>query len=157
MKVWQSIAAGGLVAGAVDIAAASILFMAPPLSILRIVSAGLIGKAAAHDGGLTASLIGAVCQEVISLIFAAFYVLVGVRFLPVLLRRPWICGALYGVGVYVVMNYIVVPLSAVHGHAPSEPMSIVKNLGAMILYGLIIALFASRTRAEPVHTATAVA
>jgi uncharacterized membrane protein YagU involved in acid resistance len=151
VKAWQSIVAGGLVAGAVDIAAASTIFMVPPLRILRSVAAGLIGKTAAHDGGLTASLIGALCQEAISLVFAAFYVIVGLRFLPVLLRRPWLCGAVYGVGVYVVMNYIVVPLSAVHGHAPSQPMSILKNLGAMILYGLIIALFASRIRTEPAH------
>lgn len=149
MKAWQSILAGGLVAGAVDIGAASALFMVEPLKILRVVAGGLIGKEAAHDGGLTASLIGAVCQEAISLIFAAFYVLVGLKLMPVLLRRPWLFGALYGVGVYVVMNYIVVPLSAVHGHAPATPEGIAKNMAAMILYGLIIAFFASRTRAAP--------
>lgn len=149
MKAWQSIAAGGLIAGAVDIAAASLIFHAEPLRVLRSVASGLIGRTAAHDGGLAASLTGAACQEAISLIFAAFYVLAGLRFLPVLLRRPWLFGALYGVGVYGVMNYLVVPLSAAHGHAPGEPAAIAKNMAAMILYGLIIALFAGRTRAAP--------
>jgi hypothetical protein len=149
VKAWQSILAGGLIAGAVDIGAACIIFGAGPLRVLRSVASGLIGREAAHDGGLAASLIGAACQEAISLAFAAFYVLAGLKLLPVLLRRPWLSGALYGVGVYVVMNYLVVPLSALHGHAPAAPGSIAKNMAAMILYGLIIALFASRARAAP--------
>lgn len=149
MKAWQSILAGGLIAGAVDIGAASLIFMANPLKVLRAVASGLIGREAAHDGGLTASLIGAVCQEAISLIFAAFYVLVGLRLMPVLLRRPLLFGALYGVGVYVVMNYVVAPLSMAHSHAPSTPDGIAKNMAAMILFGLIIAFFASRAEAAP--------
>jgi hypothetical protein len=157
VRAWQSILAGGLIAGAVDIGAASLIFMANPLRVLRSVASGLIGREAAHDGGLTASLIGAVCQEAISLIFAAFYVLVGLRLAPVLLRRPWLFGALYGVGVYVVMNYIVAPLSMAHAHAPGTPDGIAKNMAAMILYGLIIAFFASRTEhASAVRPAMAV-
>jgi hypothetical protein len=149
VKPWQSILSGGLIAGAVDIGVASLIFRVDPLRVLRVVASGLIGRQAAQDGGLLASLIGAACQEAISLIFAAFYVLVGLRFIPALLRRPWLFGALYGVGVYGVMNYLVVPLSAAHGHAPGTAESIAKNMAAMILYGLIIALFAARTRAEP--------
>ena len=34
------------------------------------------------------------------------------RLWPVLMRRPIVCGALYGIGVYLVMNYVVIPLSA---------------------------------------------
>ena len=41
----------GLVAGTVDIAAASLINMANPLFILLAIASGLLGKAAFHGGG----------------------------------------------------------------------------------------------------------
>lgn len=143
MKVWQAILGGGVTAGLVDIGAASMIFGVGPLRIMRSIAGGLVGRDVAKAGGLDISMLGLALQVGMSLLFAIFYVLVSRR-LPILAQRPWLCGAVYGVGVYGVMNYIVVPLSAVHGHAPTDPMMILKNMAAMIVFGLVIALFASR-------------
>lgn len=153
MKVWQAILGGGVAAGLADIGAASMIFGVGPLRIMRSIAGGMVGRDVAKAGGLDISMLGLALQVGMSLLFAIFYVLVSRR-LPVLAQRPWLCGAVYGVGVYAVMNYIVVPLSAVHGKAPAEPTMILKNMIAMIVFGLIIALFASRVPA-PSPSATA--
>jgi hypothetical protein len=60
-----------------------------------------------------------------------------------LLRRHWLAtGIAYGVVVFFVMNFVVVPLSAI-GHAPHfNALSFGENMLAMLLFGLIIARFA---------------
>jgi uncharacterized membrane protein (DUF485 family) len=63
-------------------------------------------------------LLGLLLQWVTSLIIAASYHLASIR-LPTLFDRPVTFGVLYGVGVFIVMSFIVVPLSA--GYPRSEP------------------------------------
>jgi uncharacterized membrane protein YagU involved in acid resistance len=127
---------GGLVAGTIDIGAAALINTTDPLIILRAIASGVLGRAA-FQGGLPVSALGLVLQEAMSLVIAAIYVLAAVR-LPVLIRR-WIPASLfYGVVIYVVMTFIVVPLSA----APMKlHFALVRNaedLAAMLLFGLII-------------------
>jgi FtsH-binding integral membrane protein len=130
----------GLVAGTVDIAAAAAINRVGFGVILRAVASGLLGHAAFQGDSWVAAL-GMVLQWAMSIIIAALYVLAGLK-LPILFRRWILCGALYGVVVFFVMNYVVVPLSAV-GHVPHfKPASFVENLLAMLLFGLIIASIA---------------
>jgi uncharacterized membrane protein YagU involved in acid resistance len=66
--------------------------------------------------------------------------------MPALARRWVLNGALYGVAVFIVMNFVVVPLSM----APLRPgwaqsaESVVKNLIAMLVFGWIVAFVANR-------------
>ena len=47
----------------------------------------------------------------------------------------------YGVGVFAVMNYVVMPLSAV-GHSPHFTLlSFSENMLAMLLFGVLVAFF----------------
>ena len=63
---------------------------------------------------------------------------------PILLRR-WIpAGIAYGVIVFFVMNYAVVPLSAAVFKVHFSPLSFAENMAAMLLFGLIVAYFAAR-------------
>jgi hypothetical protein len=75
---------------------------------------------------------------------AAVYYLAS-RKLGFLVSRAVVCGLLYGVAVYVVMNFVVVPLSASppRGTPPRAAM-IVPVIGHMLLIGLPIALAARR-------------
>jgi hypothetical protein len=60
-----------------------------------------------------------------------------------LLRRWIAAGIAYGIGVYFVMTFVVVPLSrAKSGHVTLQ--SFVLNLAAMILFGLIVSFIAQR-------------
>jgi len=134
---------GGSIAGIVDIFAAAAINHGNPGRILQFIATGLLGKASLHGGPPTVVL-GFVLQVGMSLIIAAIYGFASLR-LPVLVRRPISLGALYGVGVFIVMTFVVVPLSA--APHPKHAMSLTAiglNLAAMILFGLIVAVSQSR-------------
>jgi hypothetical protein len=76
-----------------------------------------------------------------SLVIAAIFVLASLK-LPVL-RRRWVSSGLaFGVATYFIMTYVVVPLSAVGGGWHFSLMPFLKNLAAMLVFGLIVAAFA---------------
>jgi hypothetical protein len=128
---------GGLIAGTLDIGAAALINGKGPGFICQVIAAGLVGTKAAFAGGTGTMLLGLVLQWAMSMIIAAIFVLASLR-LP-LLRRQWlVAGLAYGIGIFFVMEWVVVPLSAI-GHAPHfTPDSFAKNLVAMMVYGLII-------------------
>ncbi|MEY2115474.1 MULTISPECIES: hypothetical protein [Rhodanobacter] len=79
-----------------------------------------------------------------SLLIAAIFVFAAGRM--AWLGRRWItAGLLYGVVVFVVMEYVVVPLSAA-AKPHFTALSFVENLLAMCLFGLIVAFFARGVR-----------
>lgn len=62
----------------------------------------------------------------------------------------WIlAGLAYGVIVFVVMNYAVMPVSAWHRINHFVPAKFVENLLAMLVFGLIIAACAKRFPGAP--------
>ena len=137
---------GGTVAGLVDIGAASAIngFL-DPIVICHAIASGVIGPAAAKAGGMQTALLGLVLQVAMSLIIATIYNF-GASMLPVL-RRQWLpAGLAFGVGVFFVMEFAVVPLSAI-GHFPKFTLqSFALNMAAMLLFGVIIAWFARGER-----------
>jgi hypothetical protein len=136
---------GGLVAGTVDIGAASLIFRASPAPVLRAIASGLLGPEA-KTGGNEVLLIGLLLQWAMSMLIAAIYGLAALA-MPILARRWLTFGLAYGVGVYFVMTYVVVPLSrASHKHS-TDPMIIGENLAAMLLFGVIVAYFARKLAA----------
>jgi hypothetical protein len=128
---------GGMVAGILDIGAAAAINRKGPVAILHVIASGLLGAKALKGGSLTSAL-GFLLQLAMSIAIAAIYGLASL-WLPIL-ARMWIAtGLAYGVGVFVVMTHVVVPLSA----APSRPTpgisKITKDLLAMLGFGLIVA------------------
>jgi hypothetical protein len=104
----------GLVAGTLDITAALVVYThsgAERIRLLQGIASGLIGKSALHGGGTTA-LLGLLCHFVIAMSWAAIYFAVSrrVRFL---VEHAFVSGAVYGLIVYLIMNHVVVPLSAI--------------------------------------------
>ena len=139
-SILTAIVGGGVVAATLDIGAAMLISGASLPQILQFIASGLLGKAA-FDGGTGTVLLGAVLQELMGLIIAAVFVLASLR-LPALRRRWMLAGLGYGVVIYVVMNYVVMPLSAV-GRTPAFSVEgLIKNGLAMLLFGLIVAWFA---------------
>jgi uncharacterized membrane protein YagU involved in acid resistance len=107
---------GGLIAGALDITYALIAFGpasfgAPPMRILQSVAAGAIGRDAATAGGWGTALLGLGLHFVIAIGMAAVFVLAASVF-RFLVRPAIVWGFVYGLLLYVAMNYVVVPLSA---------------------------------------------
>ena len=149
---WIAVLVAGLVAGTLDIGAAALINLASPVLILQFIAGGLLGRAAL-SGGASPALLGLVLQWAMSLFIAAVYVIASRR-MPAL-RRHWVVGGLgYGVAVFFVMNYAVVPLSAWARWPRFTPEKFAANLLAMLLFGLIVAFFA-RQAASPTAAAGA--
>lgn len=138
---------GGLIAGTIDIFAAALISHHTPVVILYFIAGGLLGRAAL-DGGWSIAVLGLALQWGMSIVIAAPFVFAADR--VSILKRHWIiAGVAYGVVVFYVMNYIVVPLSAWHSKPTSNEVRLAENLIAMWLFGVIIAACARATRAEP--------
>jgi hypothetical protein len=118
--------------GVLDLADALIFFGArgvPPRAVLQSIASGLMGRAAYRGGAATAAL-GTLLHCGIALAVVVTYY-VASRRLPELVRRPWLYGPLYGLVVYGVMNYVVLPVSAAVVGPPSL---------AVVINGLLIHL-----------------
>ena len=138
---------GGVIAASIDIGAAALISGRSNTFIMQVIAGGLLGKAT-FDGGIGTVVLGAVLQEIMGVLIATIYVLLS-RTVPGLLRR-WILGGLvYGVIIFFVMNYVVVPLSAWKSAPHFTPAKFVENMAAMLLFGLIVAFFARRLVSEP--------
>jgi hypothetical protein len=130
----------GLVAGTIDIGAACTINQVGPVPILRFIASGLLGTPLAHEPWVYC--LGMVLQWLMSIIIAAIFVSAAAK-IPALLRRWVAAGIAYGVVVYFVMTFVVVPLSrAKSGHVSWT--SFAENLLAMIVFGLIVAYIAQR-------------
>ena len=109
---------GGLTVATLDILDAFIFFGlrsgSTPQRILQSIASGLIGRQAATQGGLKTTVLGAVLHYFIASMIVLVYYLASRR-LPILSAKPIVCGIFYGLVVYAVMNYVVVPLSAIGG------------------------------------------
>jgi hypothetical protein len=134
---------GGLTAGALDFAAATVIYHAPPLAVARSVASGWLGPAAAK-GGFTAAAIGAASHLGIAIAAAGVYVLAAGRISW--LKSNWIIGGLvFGLCMFGIMNAVVVPLSAAPRRMPAPDMLLIQGLLVhMILVGLPIAWFARK-------------
>jgi hypothetical protein len=140
----RALALGTLVVGTLDILDALIFFGlrgAKPIRIFQSIAAGLLGRDAAREGGLATALLGGVLHFFIAFVIVALYFLASRR-APVLIRRPVALGISYGIVVYFVMNYVVIPLSAAGQGAFSMPVFLNGILIHAFGVGLPAALFA---------------
>ena len=130
-----AIAAGGLIAGTLDLLQACILF---GWDIPLAIAAGLVGRSA-FSGGAAVYALGVFLHFVIACGAAATYYAVS-RKLPFLTRHPMICGLLFGAAVEDFMRLVVLPLSALHSHGPYSLHDLVLGkLVHMVIVGLPIA------------------
>ncbi len=138
--------AAGLVAGTLDILYA-IAFWAlrrgvPARRILQSVAAGILGERS-FDGGNGTAALGLLLHYFIALSMAATYYLAAGRWSS-LRQRPMRYGAVYGLVLYTIMNYVVVPLSAA-GAGSKDPLWMALSIAVhALLIGVPIALFTRR-------------
>ena len=128
----------GLVAGTIDIGAAALINHVGPALILQGIASGLLGMKSYAGGARTVTL-GLVLQLAMSIAIAGIYAAAATR-LAWLRSRPVLAGLVFGFGVFVVMNLIVVPLSA-FGPKPAHISLIwlLLNILAMLVFGVIVA------------------
>jgi uncharacterized membrane protein YagU involved in acid resistance len=141
---------GGGMAGFLDLLFAFVLYgrRVGPVRVLQSIASGLLG-ADAYKGGSGMAALGFVLHFVIALGAAAVFYAAS-RKLGFLVRASLVCGLLYGIAVYLFMNFVVLPLSAFPGK-PSYPLQAlaIGILGHMFLVGLPIALAVRRFSRVP--------
>jgi len=138
-----AILVGGGIAATLDILYAIIYSWirakVPPIVIMQSVASGLIGQRA-YDGGAATAVLGLVSHYAMALIIASIFWLASRR-LGFMTRNAVAAGLAFGVCVYLVMNFVVIPLSAFPTQMTYTPVRVAINVVAhMVLFGLPIAL-----------------
>ena len=149
-RQWGFVLAGGLVAGTLDIVYACVFWAlkadVPVQRILQSVAAGLLGKASFQGGAETAAL-GLGLHYFIATSMSVVYYLVARRW-ALLWQRALRYGGAYGLLLYVIMNYVVLPLSAAGPSSKNALWIVLSVLVHICLIGIPIALFARRALRE---------
>ncbi|HVU22986.1 MAG TPA: hypothetical protein VHE13_02605 [Opitutus sp.] len=112
LSLWPALLTGGLLAGVLDAASAIHTF---GWRMFYGIASGLVGMKAnpqAGGGGAAIWLLGVALHFLIALSAAAIYCHAS-KPLPFLRERFLLGGVICGIAVYLVMNLIVLPLSAV--------------------------------------------
>ena len=133
----------GVIAGTLDISE-DLIFVArrhiTPEMVFRFIASGLVGQSAAATGSGPVVL-GVLLHYLIAVTWTAVFVVASQKLL-ILRRKPVISGLVYGVFVYLFMNFIVLPLSRIPVGVASTSLAARVNgvLAVVLCIGLAIAL-----------------
>lgn len=148
-RALSTILCGGLTVGVLDGLAAVILSAlrgVSPARVFQYIASGLLGRAS-FNGGFKTVLLGVLLHFLIAFGVATVFYFASLR-LPALTRQAVLSGVGYGVIVYFVMQYVVLPLSAIQ----KGPFSFTAMLRGLIVHmicvGLPVALIARRSAKE---------
>lgn len=123
-------------------------------SVGQAIAAGLLGRTEAIQGGWRTALLGVFLHFVIAFGAATVYY-VASRGLRPLTEHPIIAGLIYGELVFLFMNMVVLPLSALHRNPLAWtsfspwPVLVTGPVGHPFLVGLPIALAVSKYASLP--------
>jgi hypothetical protein len=148
---WSWLLIGTLIAGSLDLAYAFtrawLQWEVTPERVLQVIASGLQGRAA-FEGGLASAALGASAHYLIMLGIAFGAAVLGGRRIATP-RRAVVGGLLYGVLVFLVMTYVVVPLSRAPLKTPTSLLEVLPDLAAhMLLIGVPLMLAARRALAR---------
>jgi hypothetical protein len=143
--LWKVIAGATLLVGTLDISDAFIFYSlrgVTPTRILQGIASGVLGRAAFGMGNRSA-LLGLFFHFFIAFSATTVFLLAS-RKLP-LARYPFLYGTLFGVALYIVMNYMILPLSKI-GLRPTPPLvPLINGVAALVFcIGIPLAFIARR-------------
>lgn len=137
---FKAILWGGLLAGLGDWLFAH-FYYGWRLGVFQNVAGGLLGRETARNGGVPMYLFGTVLHFLVALIWATLFWGLSRR-LPVMTRHAIPFGLAYGFIVYLGMNCVVLPLSALNVPLAMPPPLSGAAIAHLLLVGLPIALVA---------------
>jgi hypothetical protein len=137
MSTGRAIVTGTLIVGILDGLDALLFFHfysgTPPGRIFQAISAGLLGRTAAMQGGMPTVVLGVFLHFLVACGIVTVFVAASRR-VRVLAARPIVSGIVYGLTAYAVMNLVVIPLSALGPRTAPAPWPVLVN-------GLLIHVF----------------
>jgi hypothetical protein len=146
-KAFPTIFWGGLIAGTLDITAACVYSWiranVSPVRVFQSVASGLLGPSS-YTGGAKTAVLGLALHFLIATTATALFYFVSLK-LRFMIEQPVTWGLVYGVLVYLFMNFVVLPLSALQQRtAPPLSSRIINMLIIMFCVGLPISLIVRR-------------
>src|SRR5213594_1120180 len=139
-RAFRAIASAGLIAGILDITSAFVIAELKGTGSIRMlqgIASGLFGSQS-FEGGMATAGLGLAIHFLIAFTAASVFYL-GSRQFSFLTQHAVASGLLYGIGVYVFMYWLVVPLAFVNAHH-SISRDVTAVIVHMVLIGLPIAL-----------------
>lgn len=140
----------GLIAGTLDITDALVwnsLHGTAPTRVLQYIASGLLGPRS-FKLGLTSAALGVAIHYTIAMTWTSV-LYIGSRRWTAIVARPVIAGSVYGVGVYLIMNFVVLPLAHM---APRNPPTLASRangvLALVVCIGVVPALLFRRYLAK---------
>lgn len=138
--------AGGITLATLDLIYACSIWAwlkhVPPTHVLQFIASGALGDAA-FEGGNATALLGAGFHYFIATLMVLSYYLVSRRY-RALMQHPVRYGLPFGLLLWGVMTYVVVPLSLAQPSAKPLMLAFVTNFLMHLLFGVICAWFARR-------------
>src|SRR6478752_7905861 len=110
LRVFRAILAAGFVVGVLDISSAFVIWWQRGVGLRRGwqgIAAGLLG-ANAFDGGLVTACLGLALHFFVAFVVVSVFYLASQR-IEFLTIHPVVSGVLYGIAVYIVMYWFVLP------------------------------------------------
>ena len=111
-EAFRAILTAGLVVGVLDISSAFVIWWQRGVGArrgLQGLAAGLLG-AKSSDGGLVTASLGLGLHFFVALVVVSIFYLAS-RKIEFLTIHPVVSGVLYGIGVYIVMYWFVLPIA----------------------------------------------
>ena len=111
-EAFRAILAAGLVVGVLDISSAFVIWWQRGVGArrgLQGIAAGFLG-AKSFDGGLGTASLGLVLHFFVAFVVVSIFYLAS-RKIEFLTIHPVVSGVLYGIGVYIVMYWFVLPMA----------------------------------------------
>ena len=111
-EAFRAILTAGLVVGVLDISSAFVIWWQRGVGArrgLQGIAAGLLG-ANSFDGGLVTASLGLALHFFVALVVVSIFYLAS-RKIEFLTIHPVVSGVLYGIGVYIVMYWFVLPMA----------------------------------------------
>ncbi len=109
-RALRAILTAGLVVGVLDISSAFVIWWQRGVALqrgLQGIAAGLLG-AKSFEGGMATAGLGLVLHFFVAFVVVSVFYLASRR-MPFLTKQPFVWGVLYGIGVYLVMYWVVLP------------------------------------------------
>ena len=133
----RSIALGGIIIGIVHLIIQewlvfSLLEKNPFIIVLQYIASAALGNVS-FEGGIATALLGVLFHLFTSFVIAGVFILSADR-IPLLRRYTFAGSLLYAFGAFIVMNLIVLPLSA----APPLPAPTMPQLIELIIEHLVV-------------------
>jgi hypothetical protein len=114
-----------------------------PAAVFQFIASGALGKRAFEEGTYSV-LLGIGAHTLISLVSAAMFAIAALRW-NWLRRHVILSGSAYGIVAFLVMSFIVLPLSAIGLSLPRSPALLATSLSIhMFAFGVPIAVVSAR-------------